>query len=400
MKTDTIAAIATGMSNSGIGIVRISGEQAFSVIDSIFRNRKGERVRLSLSQSHTVHYGYIYDGDEKVDEALVIIMKGPHSYTAEDTVEIDCHGGVLMVRRILETVLHAGARTAEPGEFTKRAFLNGRLDLSQAEAVADVIHATNEYALKSSVSQLSGSVSAKIKELRSRILYQIAFIESALDDPEHISLDGYGSRLMDDLVPMIGEVRKLLLSADDGRVMSEGVKTVILGKPNAGKSSLMNVLLGEERAIVTEIAGTTRDTLEEHIYLQGISLNVVDTAGIRDTEDVVEKIGVDRAMKAARDADLIIYVVDGSSPLDSLSILDCMKVLSIFFPISPPSASNSLTRCPLELPPILGLQGISAMLSTLTVNIIVSIPSLALARAASHPAWPAPTITTSYVSSK
>ena len=215
MKTDTIAAIATGMSNSGIGIVRISGEEAFSVIDSIFRNRKGERVSLSLAQSHTVHYGYIYDGDEKVDEALVIIMKGPHSYTAEDTVEIDCHGGVLMVRRILETVLHAGARTAEPGEFTKRAFLNGRLDLSQAEAVADVIHATNEYALKSSVSQLSGSVSNKIKELRSQILYQIAFIESALDDPEHISLDGYGSQLMDALAPMIDEARKLLLSADD-----------------------------------------------------------------------------------------------------------------------------------------------------------------------------------------
>ena len=318
MKTDTIAAIATGMSNSGIGIVRISGEQAFSVIDSIFRNRKGERVRLSLSRSHTVHYGYIYDGDEKVDEALVIIMKGPHSYTAEDTVEIDCHGGVLMVRRILETVLHAGARTAEPGEFTKRAFLNGRLDLSQAEAVADVIHATNEYALKSSVSQLSGSVSAKIKELRSQILYQIAFIESALDDPEHISLDGYGSRLMDALVPMIGEVRKLLLSADDGRVMSEGVKTVILGKPNAGKSSLMNVLLGEERAIVTEIAGTTRDTLEEHIYLQGISLNVVDGSRPLDESDreIIEFIRDRKTIVLLNKSDLDLEV--GTAELEQI----------------------------------------------------------------------------------
>ncbi len=317
MRTDTIAAIATGMSASGIGIVRISGDEAFHVINRIFRDKRGNTLALDMKASHTVHYGFIYDGEEKIDEVLVLIMKGPHSYTAEDTVEIDCHGGILMVKKILETVIRYGARTADPGEFTKRAFLNGRIDLAQAEAVSDVICATNEYALKSSVSQLGGSVSKKIRELRSGILYHIAYIESALDDPEHISLEGYGNQLLEALIPMVRDVEQLIRSADDGRIMREGVKTVILGKPNAGKSSLMNVLLGEERAIVTEIAGTTRDTLEEHIYLQGISLNVVDTAGIRDTEDLVEKIGVDRAMKAARDADLLIYVVDGSRPLDN-----------------------------------------------------------------------------------
>ena len=295
MKTDTIAAIATGMSNSGIGIVRISGDDALQVISRIYRNKKGEPKNLSQVKSHTIHYGYIYDGEERLDEVLVMIMKGPNSYTAEDTVEIDCHGGVFIVKKILETVIRNGARTAEPGEFTKRAFLNGRIDLAQAEAVADVIQSTNEYALKSSVSQLAGSVSRKIRELREKILYEIAFIESALDDPEHISLDGYPERLLAALEPMVKQVERLLASCDDGRVMSEGIKTVILGKPNAG---------------------TTRDTLEEHIYLQGISLNVVDTAGIRDTEDIVEKIGVERAMKAAEDADLIIYVVDGSRALD------------------------------------------------------------------------------------
>ena len=314
MKRETIAAIATAMSNSGIGIIRISGSEAFEVADRIFVRKNGRS--LKEEKANTIHYGFIQDGNDRLDEVLVMVMKAPHSYTAEDTVEIDCHGGVFMVKKILELVIKSGARAAEPGEFTKRAFLNGRIDLSQAEAVMDVIQAKNEYALKSSVSQLSGAVSKKIKELREQVLYEIAFIESALDDPEHISLDGYGEKLLPELEDWLKKVKHLLALADNGKVMTEGVKTVILGKPNAGKSSLMNVLIGEDRAIVTEIAGTTRDTLEENIYLHGISLNVVDTAGIRETEDVVEKIGVTRARTAAESADLIIYVVDGSRPLD------------------------------------------------------------------------------------
>ena len=315
INTDTIAAIATAMGNSGIGIVRISGNDAISVADCIFQSKQKNK-KLSQVESHTIHYGFICDENEIIDEVLVMVMKGPRSFTAEDTVEIDCHGGALGTRRVLETVLKAGARLAEPGEFTKRAFLNGRMDLSQAEAVIDVINAQNEYALKSSVRQLRGSVSVKIKELRKKIIYEIAFIESALDDPEHISLDGYGENLMPEIKKMEQDLLKLIRSSSSGRVISEGIKTVIIGKPNAGKSSLMNVLVGEDRAIVTDIAGTTRDILEEHINLQGISLHIIDTAGIRSTNDLVEKIGVDRAMEAAKDADLIIYVVDSSRALD------------------------------------------------------------------------------------
>ena len=331
-ENETIAAIATALSDSGIGIVRISGENAIYIIDNIFRSAAGRRI-LTKVQSHTIHYGYIVDSDENViDEVMVAVMKAPRSYSTEDTVEINCHGGVLVMQKVLEAVLHAGARLAQPGEFTKRAFLNGRIDLSRAEAVIDVIHSQNEYALSSSVSQLKGQLSNKIHTLREDILYQIAFIESALDDPEHISLGGYPEQLATKVTHFQQEIAKLLATADNGRLIKEGISTVIVGKPNAGKSSLLNMLLGEDRAIVTEIAGTTRDALHETINLHGISLNMIDTAGIHETQDVVEKIGVERAKKYAMDADLILYVVDASGNIDEddqniISLLDGKKAI-------------------------------------------------------------------------
>lgn len=326
MTTDTIAAIASAMSPSGIGIIRISGSESMDVISRIYQS-KNERKNIKDVNTHTIHYGFIVDNNEVIDEVLVMIMRGPHTYTGEDTVEIDCHGGVLAMKRVLETAIKYGARPAEPGEFTKRAYLNGRIDLSQAEAVMDVIQAKSEYALKSSISQLKGSVQQSIREIRSKIIYHIAYIESALDDPEHISVDGYGSVLMKEIQPLKKKIEKLLKSADEGKMIREGIKTVILGKPNAGKSSLLNLLVGEERAIVTAIAGTTRDILEETIMLNGISLRMIDTAGIRKTDDTVEKIGVEKAREYAEDADLILYVVDASGPLDEndQSIMDMIR---------------------------------------------------------------------------
>lgn len=315
MNHDTIAAIATAMSNSGIGIVRISGEDAISIADKVFKSIKGDK-KLVKMKSHTIHYGYIMDEDELIDEVMVIIMKGPNSYTKEDTVEIDCHGGILVVQRVLETVIKNGARCAEPGEFTKRAFLNGRIDLSQAEAVIDVINSKNKFALKNSLNQLKGSIHEEIIKIRETLIYHIAFIESALDDPEHISLEGYNNQLVEVVDKVLDELKTMLNKADDGKLLREGIKTVIIGKPNVGKSSLLNHLVGEEKAIVTNIAGTTRDIIEENININGISLNIIDTAGIRETEDIVEKIGVEKSIRYANDADLIIYVVDSSTYLD------------------------------------------------------------------------------------
>lgn len=313
--TDTICAIATGMGNAGIGIIRISGSEAINIASKVFKPANDKKV-VKTMKSYTAAFGGVYDGDNMIDEGILLLMKGPHTYTCEDVCELQCHGGVHVLKEVLEAVIKAGARIAEPGEFTKRAFLNGRIDMSQAESVMDIINAKNDFAVKSSLVQLNGELKDRITEMRDTILYNTAFIESALDDPEHYSLEGYPQKLRVIVDNMVDNVDKLLATYDNGRVLKEGIKTVIAGKPNAGKSSLLNLLLGEDRAIVTEIEGTTRDTLEEVVNINGIILNIVDTAGIRSTDDVVEKIGVDKALKNVDNADLILYVVDGSKQLD------------------------------------------------------------------------------------
>ena len=312
---DTIAAIATAVSPSGIGIVRISGPDAVEAADRIFRSPGGKTV-LSEVPSHTIHYGFITDPedrDEVLDEVLVSVMRAPRSYTAEDTVEINCHGGVLAVRKVLNTVLKYGVRAAEPGEFTKRAFLNGRIDLSEAEAVMDLIESKNEYALRNSVSQLRGSLFNVIRTIREEMLLEAAHIEAALDDPEHYDYEEFIPQLDTLRNSWSEQISRLIDTADTGRLIREGIRTAIVGRPNAGKSSLLNLLLGEERAIVTDIAGTTRDVLTETMNLEGITLIVTDTAGIRETADPVEKIGVERAKKSLDEADLVISVIDSSS---------------------------------------------------------------------------------------
>ena len=326
MIKETIAAIATGMSNSGIGIIRMSGPEAINIADGIFVSAR-KNFKLTEAATHTVHYGNIVYEDNIIDEVLIIIMKAPSSYTREDVVEIDCHGGVYVMKKILDILIKSGARTAEPGEFTKRAFLNGRIDLTQAEAVIDIINSKNKYALSNSVKLLNGKLSEQITEIRKDLINNIAYIEAALDDPEHISLDNYGDKLLITVDNYIDKVDNLIKTVDNGKIFTQGVKTVIIGKPNAGKSSILNILAGYDRAIVTDIAGTTRDTIEEQINLAGITLNLVDTAGIRNTKDIVEEIGVNKAKELVEEADLILYVVDSSTELDEndYNILNIIK---------------------------------------------------------------------------
>lgn len=331
MKTDTIAAIATGLSDSGIGIIRVSGEEAIQIVDRYYWNAEHKQTLMNYA-GNTIHYGFIHVEDEIIDEVMVSVLRAPYSYTTEDTVEINCHGGIYLLRKILMILLDNGVRLAEPGEFTKRAFLHGRIDLARAEAVMDMISAQNSFSLKSSMKQLRGDVSDCIRSMREKLIYEIAFIESALDDPEHISLDGYPERLDEILISVENELHRLLVHSENGSILKSGINTVILGKPNAGKSSLLNQLAGKERSIVTDIAGTTRDIIEETIRLGEVTLNIIDTAGIRETEDKIEQIGVEKAIQYAEDADFIIYVVDSSVSLDDndkriMSILEGRKAV-------------------------------------------------------------------------
>lgn len=340
MYTKTIASIASGM-GGGIGVIRISGDDALTVAGKIFRKRSQidltsecEKDGIQYDdkyfwkkESHTIHYGFIVDNGKVIDEVMVLLMKKPNSYTREDVVEIDSHGGPFIVKKILETVLKNGAVLAEPGEFTKRAFLNGRIDLAQAEAVMKLISSENNYALDSALSQLEGNLSKYIENIRQDILHDTGYIEAALDDPEHYELGEFRFELKDRLQNDREKLNELIEHFDDGRMKSEGINTVIVGKPNAGKSSLMNLLLDEDRAIVTNVAGTTRDILEERVKLGDVILNLVDTAGIHETNDIVENIGVNMAIEYADKCDFIIYVVDSSERLDDadFKIIDILQ---------------------------------------------------------------------------
>jgi len=318
-ENDTIAAISTPIGESGIGIVRISGSKALEIAQKVFRDKNLNRTKIKSFFSHTVHYGFVIDPEsgEKIDEVILVLMKKPQTYTREDTVEFNCHGGILSLRKVLETVINCGARMAESGEFTKRAFLNGRIDLSQAEAVIDLIQAKTESSLSSSLAQLGGSLKKKIADLRNRLIRISAEIEAPIDFPDQDIKEINPKKVEEDISYILKEVNSLKETLDYGKILKEGINALIVGKTNVGKSSLFNTLLRENRAIVTHIPGTTRDTIEELINIKGIAFKIIDTAGLKNPENIIEKISIKRMMKHLREAKLILVMFDTSVALSS-----------------------------------------------------------------------------------
>ena len=331
LQQDTIAALVTAVGESSVGIIRISGPEAVKIADKIYQGKSD----LLSADTHTIHYGYVYDwrNDKKIDEALFMLMRGPRSFTGEDVVEVQCHGGMVVLKQVLQLILLSGARLAEQGEYSKRAFLNGRLDLAQAESIMDIVQAKTDKGVDLALSQLQGTLSGMVKTLRADLLELIAFIQADIDYPdddiERLTAEEQQQRV----VNLKTQVVNVLQNAQKGKMIRDGLKVVIAGKPNVGKSSLLNALLGQERAIVTDIPGTTRDVIEEYINLNGIPLKIVDTAGIRETDNVVEQIGVDKAQKFMKTADLVLYVVDavqGLTEQDTLMMEDIQNQLVIY----------------------------------------------------------------------
>lgn len=343
---DTIAAIATSQGESGISIIRVSGKDSIKIANGIFSPKNGRD--LFDMKSYTMRYGNIINPKNKevIDEVIVSFMKGPRSFTAEDVIEINCHGGIIAANSILEEVIKAGARLAEPGEFTKRAFLNGRIDLSQAEAVIDIINAKTQLSMKSAIMQSEGKVSKKVKDLREKMLEVIAHIEATVDYPEDDLEEITSEEVSNTLKNITNELEKILNTANEGKILKEGLDTVIVGKPNVGKSSLLNALLDESRAIVTEVPGTTRDIIEEYINIDGIPIKIIDTAGIRETEDIVEKIGVEKTRKKIEEADLIILMLDSSEDLtnEDMEIIDFIKDKKYIVLLNKSDIKNDIDR--------------------------------------------------------
>ncbi|GAB7388499.1 tRNA uridine-5-carboxymethylaminomethyl(34) synthesis GTPase MnmE [Bacillaceae bacterium] len=325
MEFDTIAAIATPLGEGGIAIVRVSGPEAIAAVDRVFRGRK----KLQEVDSHTLHYGHLVDpgSGEVIEEVLVSVMRAPRTFTREDVVEVNCHGGIVSTRRVLQLILDQGVRLAEPGEFTKRAFLHGRIDLSQAEAVIDLIRAKTDRAMQVAMRQVEGRLSRRIRTLRRELIELLAHIEVTIDYPEHDVESVTREMLGRKCESVRGEIERLLATAEQGKILREGLSTVIIGRPNVGKSSLLNSLLHEAKAIVTDVPGTTRDVIEEYVNVRGVPLRLVDTAGIRETEDIVERIGVEKAKELLRKADLVLFVLNHAEPLteDDVKLMEMVK---------------------------------------------------------------------------